>query len=145
MLSVNATHLRHATAEERFANEWMVKEMQKALDLLGTDAPQATDLRRSGDLPDISVGPDQVYDRQVFRNGADHVGPVSSGRLEPEPQPSTPSRQSSMPGVPDSLAPGEDVVYTPLSPANSSGDAADIPVGDLEHDQDLEGRSSDVF
>ena len=29
LLLVNANHLRHATAEERFANEWMVKRNAK--------------------------------------------------------------------------------------------------------------------
>ena len=108
--------------------------MQKASGELGSENPRATDIRQSGDLPDISVGPDVIHDGQVFRTGADHVGPLPE---EPEPAPSIPPS-----ATPPPARTGDDELYSPQSPAGSiQEDAADIPVTDLEHDADLESSN----
>ena len=73
LLLVNTMHLRHATAEERFADEWLVKQMQKAIAPGIVHTPmhgrplEETEARHAGRIPLGRIGqPTDIVGAAVF-------------------------------------------------------------------------------
>ena len=95
---VSKHHLKFASPEERFAQDWIADQMQGAIKELGKEAPKAIDIRSNEPLPEDMPGPnDQLQDRQVFRSGG-----VQYPSPEPEPAPSangSPEYEPTSPGV----------------------------------------------
>ena len=88
LMLVSQHHLKFASPEERYAQDWIAGQMSKAFDELGKDVPKAVDLRSSEPLPpEAGVSSEIIDDREYFRAGGVQY-PAPNQASEPEPAPS---------------------------------------------------------